>query len=68
MTDKDDSKTLKASSRTYFFDVKETKEGKRFLVITESRLKDKQRTQIAVFPEDAAEFLATVQGMVEKLG
>src|SRR5208337_2594763 len=33
------SEMLKASSKTYFFDIKETREGKPYLIITESRLK-----------------------------
>ncbi|MDR1740198.1 MAG: PUR family DNA/RNA-binding protein [Bacteroidales bacterium] len=31
------SKAVKAGKRTYFFDVKETKQGERYLTITESR-------------------------------
>ncbi len=68
MADKDDSKTLKASSRTYFFDLKQTKEGKHYLLITESRMKTNQRNQIAVFPEEAPGFLAAVQEMAGKMG
>ena len=33
------NKTVKAGSTTYFFDIKETKGGKLYLVITESRFK-----------------------------
>ena len=50
---------MKGSGRTYFFDFKETKEGKSYLVITESRKANGekwQRNSIAVFPEDANEF------------
>jgi len=33
------NKTVRAGSTTYFFDIKETKGGKLYLVITESRFK-----------------------------
>ncbi len=50
---------MKGAGRTYFFDFKETKEGKTYLVITESRKGDGdkwERNSVAVFPEDAGEF------------
>ena len=66
-----DSKTVKAGSRTYFFDVKTTKDDKRYLVITESRFigegKDRQRSSIMVFPEDASEFADAVREMTGEL-
>ena len=58
-----ESGQMKGSGRTYFFDFKETKEGKTYLVITESRKAngDKfQRSSIMVFPEDADEFAEQV--------
>ncbi len=67
MADQSASKTVKASSRTYFFDVKETKEGKRYLLITESLVKSNQRVQITIFPEDAQNFLAAVQQMISTI-
>ena len=48
-----ESKQMKGSGRTYFFDFKETKDGKAFLVITESRKGDGdkwERSSIMVFP------------------
>ena len=39
MADQTESKTVKAGSRTYFFDLRETKEGQPYLTITESRFK-----------------------------
>ena len=39
MANKSDSITVKAGAKTYFLDLKETKQGKQFLVITESRFK-----------------------------
>jgi hypothetical protein len=72
MSDADESRTVRAGGKTYFFDIKESKEGKRYLVITESRFKgegkDRERVSIVVFPEHAQAFLETVQGMVRKIG
>lgn len=71
MADQQESRTVKAGARTYFFDLKETKEGKPFLTITESRFvgegKDRERVSITVFPDQAQEFLAAAQEMVKKL-
>ena len=69
--DKENSKIVKASSKTYFFDIKQTKEGKPYLVITESRFqgegKNRERASIAVFPEHAKEFLEATREMIGKL-
>ena len=75
MNDEKKSKTLKGSGRTYFFDVDQTKQGKPYLKITESRKKpgetdkDKQwqRSSINVFPEDRADFHAAVLEMTAEL-
>ena len=67
----EESKTVKAGARTYFFDLKETKEGKPYLVITESRFKgeddDRERNSIVVFPENIEEFMGAVSAMAAKL-
>jgi hypothetical protein len=73
MVDQNDkSKTLKAGSKTYFFDIKETRDGKLYLVITESRFKgegeDRERSTIVVFQENAQEFTKVVSDMIAKLG
>ena len=74
MTDQNDrSKTVKAGSKTYFFDIKETKDGsKSYLLITESRFKgegeDRERQTIMVFPENVEEFVDAVSVMASKLG
>jgi len=69
---KDKSKTLKAGSKTYFFDVKETQQGKPYLVLTESRFKgngeDRERRTIIVFQENVQEFADAVSGMAKKMG
>ena len=71
MTDANDSKTVRAGSNTYFFDLKETDDGKPFLVITQSRFKGEgkghDRASLAVFPETAKEFLETAQDMLSRL-
>ena len=64
------SQQLKASGRTYFFDVEHTREGKAYLRITESRKgqDDKfERNSIHVFPEDAVSFARFVSAMTRKL-
>ncbi len=72
MAYQDESKTVKAGSKTYFFDIKETKEGKPYLVITESRFKgesnDRERVSIVVFPEHTQKFVETIQEIARKLG
>ena len=71
MTDNSDSRTVRAGSNTYFFDLKETDDGKPFLVITQSRFKGEgkghDRASLAVFSETANEFLETAQDMLNKL-
>jgi hypothetical protein len=61
------SEMLKAGGKTYFFDIKETKEGKPYLVITESRLRGEgekpERTSIMVFQESIEEFAGIVLQM-----
>ena len=71
MDESEESKTVKAGSRTYFLDRKQSKDGRPFLVITESRFKgegkERERTSIAVFPEYAHGFLQALQEMVSNL-
>jgi len=67
----EDSMTIKAGAKTYFFDIKKTKEGKPYLLITESRFKgegkDRERNSIVVFQENAQEFAKTVSEVTTKL-
>lgn len=62
---------VKANGRTYFFDLKETEEGKKYLVLTESRrTKDGQeflRSTMVLFPEQAQEFGEALGEMAAKL-
>ena len=71
MTDTDNSRSIRAGSNTYFFDLKETDEGKPFLVITQSRFKGEgkghDRASFAIFPETSQEFLQTAQDMLGRL-
>ena len=71
MDDNTVGQQLKASGRTYFFDLEQTREGKTYLRITESRKgkDDKfERNSILVFPEDAGEFAKVVGKTAAKLG
>ena len=65
------SKIVKAGSKTYFFDINRTKEGKLYLVITESRFKgegeERERSSIFVFQENAQKFASAVSEMVNML-
>ncbi|HIW88232.1 MAG TPA: PUR family DNA/RNA-binding protein [Candidatus Onthomorpha intestinigallinarum] len=58
------SKAIKAGKRTYFFDVKETRQGERYLTITESKRKfnnedgtfSYEKHKIFLYKEDYAKF------------
>ena len=70
MNDDRQSKQIKGAGRTYFLDIKKTREDKPYLRITESRKGkgDKfERNSINVFPEDAREFAQAVSKMVSGL-
>lgn len=71
MTQDETSATVKAGSKTYFFDIRETKEAKPYLVITESSFKGeegkRERRSIMVFPEEAQKFAQAVTDMTAKL-
>ncbi len=71
MPNNETSTQIKAGSRTYFFDIKTTRDGKPFLVITESKFAregtGRERNTIMVFPENADEFLRAIAEMVAKL-
>ena len=67
----ENSKILKAGAKTYFFDLKETKDKKPFLLITESRFSgedgERERSSIIVFPEQAKDFKELVSEFTEKI-
>jgi hypothetical protein len=67
----ENSRTIKAGAKTYFLDIKETKEGKPYLMITESRFKgegeERERSTIIVFKDNAQTFSEALTEMVDKL-
>jgi len=55
---------VRAGRTTYFVDVKEAKNGKRYMSISENRLDDddkKQRTTVRVFKESVDQFRQAVE-------
>jgi len=62
---------VKAGAITYFFDVKETKAGKPYLLITESRFKgegeDRERKSIVVFQESVPDFANMVTEVASRI-
>ena len=71
MAENDDSIIVKAGSKTYFFDLKQTRDNKPYLLLTESRYKgegeERERVSITVFPESAGAFSQAVAEMVTRL-
>ncbi len=68
----EESRVVKAGSKTYFFDIKQTKDGQSYLVITESRFKKegeaRERAALIVFPDHIQEFVAAIEEMAKRLG
>lgn len=68
----DKGEMLKAAGKTYFFDIRETREGKPYLVITESRLRGEgekpERSSVLVFQENLQEFADLVTKMATRIG
>ena len=66
------SKAVKAGKRTYFFDVKETKSGDRYITITESKRKFSnddgsftyEKHKIFLYREDHEKFVKALQGVI----
>lgn len=64
------SKRLEAGGKTYFFDIRETQSGDKYLQITESRLKqggERYRSNIVIFKEHFNEFHRALDEMEERL-
>ncbi len=57
------SEKVAAGGRTYFFDVKQTKSGGHYLVISESRPKDGsfEHQRLTIFSDSVAAFGAALQ-------
>lgn len=67
-----ESVTIKATGRVYFLDIKETREGSPYLVITESRSKkgegnERERNSIVIFQENARDFADAVTEMLAQI-
>ena len=66
------SQAVKAGKRTYFFDVKETKQGERYITITESKRKfdnedgtfSYEKHKIFLYKEDYSKFQNAVEGVI----
>lgn len=63
------SKKLIAGSKTYFFDVRETKSKEKYLQITETRLQNGERIKnnISIFNDHFNEFRKTLDELSDKL-
>ena len=64
------SKSVKGGSKTYFFDVRQTKNADKYLTITESRIEGegkRTRNTIAVFPDHMREFTSALQEASKKV-
>jgi hypothetical protein len=66
------SKTIRAGKRTYFFDVKSTRNNEYYLTITESKRKYDddgkfyyEKHKVFLYPEDFDKFTSTMLEMVE---
>lgn len=67
------SKALKAGKRTYFFDVKQTKNKEKYLVITESKKVfndmegsfDFEKHKIFLYKEDYDKFARMLENMID---
>jgi hypothetical protein len=65
------SESFKARTRTYFFDIREAKSGKPYLIVTESRY-DKgsgqtERSRLLLYPDDIQGFQEIFKEMVQNL-
>ena len=63
------SKTIQTKSNSYFFDVKAAKNGNKYLIITESRIKDgqKYRNSVMVFSNNLQQFAEGFAEMADKI-
>jgi hypothetical protein len=66
------SESIKAGSRTYFFDVKESSDGVKYLVVSESRARKSgfEHNRVMVFEENFDTFkevFAKAMRFIEKL-
>lgn len=61
------SESIKAGSRTYFFDVKESSDGVKYLVVSESRARKSgfEHNRVMVFQENFDSFMDGFQKMMD---
>lgn len=64
------TKTVKGGNRTYFFDLRESKKGNKYLQVTELRKgQDGQsvRNSLFLFPDHALEFQTALNEIIEQV-
>lgn len=65
------SESYKAGTRTYFYDIREAKSGKPYLMVTESRYDknsgQRERSRLILYPEDVQGFQTTLKDMIQNL-
>ena len=64
------TKTVKGGGRTYFFDLRESKNGNKYVQVTESRRgQDGQniRNSLFLFPDHAQEFQSALSEIIEQV-
>ncbi|MFA5773390.1 MAG: DUF3276 family protein [Candidatus Paceibacterota bacterium] len=63
------SKNIKAGGRTYFFDIRMTKSGEKYLHITESRQENEERIKnnIVIFHDHIEEFLKVLDEIKKRI-
>jgi hypothetical protein len=63
------SKNIKAGGRTYFFDIRKTKSGDKYIHITESKQENGEwiRNNIVIFQEHADEFFKILNEIKDKI-
>ena len=63
------SKNIKAGNRTYFFDIRKTKSGEKYIHITESRQENGEwvRNNIVIFHDHIGDFLKMLEEIKSKI-
>lgn len=65
------SDSLKAGGRTYYFDIKEAKSGRPYLMVTETRFDkssgQRERSNLIFYPEGIRDFFKVFQTMARQL-
>ncbi len=63
------SQNMRTPTKTYYFDIREAKNGIKYLTIAESRIQDGQRIRsyFTIFPEQIDEFCKILETMHSKI-